>query len=124
MTRMSDSQLKNVVDTARRDNDFISNISTAVHPKVHEKISQIPMVGSAISNAVRGIERQLSKPKMEIMGKNVEVMFQGYNEQRAREKSGKDRHVKARFLRELLGVKNDPNEYGITALSGSNGKKK
>jgi hypothetical protein len=123
MTRMSDSQIKNIIDTAKRDNNFLGGIPTSLTPSAHKTISSFPMVGGALSQTIRGVEKKMQEPISRVMSKNLKTEMQADNEQWARGKSGSDRHTRARFHRELLGVKNDSNDYGKSALGGSNKSK-
>jgi hypothetical protein len=123
LTRLSDTGLKNVVDTARKDNDFLERVPTALAPAIHSSIKKIPYVGSSISNAVRGIEDKLTKPVQEQYDKNRATINQAFNEELARIRSNKAGHQNARTLRDLMGMKEDPNAFGITALEGSKPKK-
>lgn len=118
LTRASDSKLKNIDDAAKRDNEFLEQIPTALTPAAHSVINKIPMVGSTLSKAVQGVEDKLTAPIRDQYNKNLQVRQQVDNENWARLRSGKSGHERARTLRDLLGVKNDPNEFGITALSG------
>lgn len=118
-TNLPEERLKNIRKDAIEKRNFLESIRPELPDAADKKIKSIPFIGSAISSVVRGVTKGLQRPIDEGIEQNNKVKDQAWNE------TFKQQEIKSYkedrgLIREVLGIKEDPNLYGKTALSGSN----
>lgn len=118
-TRMSDKELKSRADNARNTQDTLSGLPTRVLPGVYKKVNQIPYVGSALSNVIRNAENAVNEPIKKHINALGDTRTKIANERMAREYS-RTGNEDARLINKLVGL-SSKNDYGKTALGGTNG---
>lgn len=121
-TNLPEERLKNIRKDAVEKRKFLESIRPELPDSADKKIKSIPFIGSAISSVVRGVTKGLQRPIDEGIEQNNKVKDQAWNE------TFKQQEIKSYkedrgLIREVLGIKEDPNLYGKTALSGSNRSK-
>jgi hypothetical protein len=122
-TNLPEKNLKSIRKDAKEKEDFLESVRPELPDAANKKIKSIPFVGSFISSAVRGVTKKLQEPIDSAINANRKIKSQAWNET-FKQMEIRDSKQNAGVTRDALGIKNDPNEYGKTALSGSNGKKK
>lgn len=119
-TRMSDKELKTRADNARNMQNTLDSLPTRVLPNVYKNVNKIPYVGSALSDVIRKAENAVNEPIKQHQNTLADTRTKIGNERMAREYSRRG-NADARLIHEVVGMKTK-NDYGKTALSGSNGK--
>jgi hypothetical protein len=114
-TRLPDSNLKNIRKDAKEKNAFLESVRPEVPDEVDSKIKSIPFVGSFISSAVRGVAKKIQAPIDDARKANRRVENQAWNETFKRQEI-KNAKQDSGLIKQVLGIENDPNEYGKTAL--------
>ncbi len=122
-TNLPEDKLRNIRKDAKEKEDFLESIRPELPDTADKKIKSIPFVGSFISSAVRGVTKKLQEPIDSAINANRKIKHQAWNET-FQQMDIKNQKEDSGLIKKVLGIKNDPNEYGKTALSGSNGKKK
>lgn len=121
-TNLSEQRLQNIRKEAKDKRNFLESIRPEFPESADKKIKSIPFVGSALSSVVRGVTKTIQKPIDKGIEQNKKVNNQAWNE------TFKQQEIKSHkedrgLIREVLGIKEDPNLYGKTALAGSNRSK-
>jgi hypothetical protein len=122
-TGLSEQKLKNIRKDANEKQDFLESVRPDVPEEIDKKIKSVPFVGSFISSAVRGVTKKIQGPIDDAVKANKRVNSQAWNET-FKQMEIRDQKEDSGLIKKVLGIKNDPNEYGKTALSGSNARKK
>lgn len=121
-TNLPEERLKNIRKDAIEKRNFLESIRPELPDSADKKIKAIPFIGSAISSVVRGVTKGLQRPIDEGIEQNNKVKDQAWNET-FKQQEIKSYKEDSGFIRRVLGIKEDPNLYGKTALSGSNRSK-
>ena len=114
-TNLPEKRLQNIRKDAKEKIAFLESMRPELPDAADKKIKSIPFIGSAISNVVRGVTKSIQKPIDEGIEKNNKIKDQAWME------TFKQMEIKSQkedrgLIREVLGIKEDPNLYGKTAL--------
>ena len=114
-TNLPEQKLKNIRKDAEEKNNFLNSVRPVISHEVDKKIKSVPFIGSFISSAVRGVTKKIQQPIDDAVRFNDRVRTQSYNET-FKQMDIKEHKQDSGLIREVLGIKEDPNEYGKTAL--------
>lgn len=114
-TNLPEERLKNIRKDAIEKRNFLESIRPELPDSADKKIKAIPFIGSAISSVVRGVTKGLQRPIDEGIEQNNKVKDQAWNET-FKQQEIKSQKEDSGFIRRVLGIKEDPNLYGKTAL--------
>ena len=117
-TGKSKKQLDNIQKSLTDQSKFVTGIQSNIPSDAYNKMKKIPFVGDAIAGSVKSLESSYNKPLRDIVKKNIHEEQKITNERDA-QIAGKA----SRIERSLMGG-NKKNEYGKTALGGTNGSYK
>jgi len=121
-TNLPENRLRNIRKEAKDKRKFLESVRPELPDSADKKIKSIPFIGSALSSVVRGVTRTLQKPIDEGIEQNKKVNNQAWNETFKQQEIKSNKEDRG-LIREVLGIKEDPNLYGKTALAGSNRSK-
>jgi len=117
-TGKSKKQLDNI-DKSLTDQISVANrMQGELSSESYKQIKKIPFVGNAIAGGVKSLESSYNKPLRDIASQKFNERVKLLNERDA-QIAGKASKIE----RSLMGG-NKKNEFGITALSGTNGSYK
>lgn len=114
-TNLPEQKLKNIRKDAEEKTKFLQSVRPNITDEMDQKIKSVPFVGSFISSAVRGVTKKIQQPIDDAVRSNNRVRMQAYNET-FKQQDIKDYKQDSGLIRDVLGIKEDPNEYGKTAL--------
>lgn len=114
-TNLPEYKLKNIRKDAKEKNAFLDSVRPELPDEVDAKIKSIPFVGSFISSSVRGVTKKIQAPIDDARKTNSRVQNQAWNETFKQQEIKSNKEDRG-LIKQVLGIKNDPNEYGKTAL--------
>lgn len=119
-TGLSRKRLKNIQSDAESKNKFLETIRPELPPNVSKKLKSIPFIGGAIDDVAKGVTKSIQEPIDKGIKGNKNASYQAWREEQ-KQIEIQDEKNNPGWMRRVLGVKDDKNTYGKTALGGRNG---